>query len=334
MFFFAQHSLELLERSLLTTTTSTQLPPAKVGGDEEDEYLRVATELAVAAGKLVREAFSDQHTAEGDDDISRGQRQAFTVKSANDYVTEVDLACEGLILDGLRARFPGHRLIGEESSAAALGALGDEPTWMVDPLDGTTNFIHRYPHVAISVGLCVNRRVVVAVVHDPFRNETFTCRRGHGVLLNGRPAHCPVAAGTLSLGEAIGSIEWPSERDDPSAVDSQLTLVRSVLLPQADSGGGVCRAGLSALRSGGSCVLDLAWVSCGRLDLAYRGPGPCCWDVCAGSLLVEEAGGSVTGPRGEPFDVMSGQFIAASCDALAREFAQRVALGRPSVSKL
>lgn len=321
MFHFAQHLLELLEHSLLAATASIQPPPGKGEGDQEDEHLRVATELAVAAGKLIRDAFSDQ-------------RQAFEVKSANDYVTEVDLACEALILNGLRAQFPGHRLIGEESSAAELGAgapLEDEPTWMVDPLDGTSNFIHRYPHVAVSIGLCVNRRVVVAVVHDPLRNETFTCRRGYGVRLNGRPVYCSSATEVQSLGEAMGSIEWPSEREDPSAVDSQLALVRNALLPQAGDGDGNS-SGLSALRSGGSCVLDMAWVSCGRLDIAYRGPGPECWDVCAGSLLVEEAGGSLTGPHGEPFDVMSGQFIAASCDALAREFAHRHA--RSAVSKL
>ena len=165
----------------------------------------------------------------------------------------------------------------------------------------------------------MNGQLVVAAVFDPMRRELFSARRGHGALLNGVPIH---SSQVSSLQTAMASVEWPSDSlSRQESVEPQLQAIRSAL----------CNRGLSALRGGGSCVLDLAWVACGRLDLTWRGHrGCCCWDVCAGALLVREARGTVAGPTGGQFDVMLGQFIAANNVSLMLEFA---ALFTPS-SKL
>ena len=279
---------------------------------DEASCAELAVTLAVAAGELIREAFETS------------SNNAFELKTENDHVTAVDLACERLILDGLRARFPSHQFIGEESTdQSEVPALTDAPTWLVDPLDGTTNFVHGYAHCAVSIGLCVGGEPVVAVVRDPMRRETFLARRGHGLLLGNR--RVGIASSVQALDQAIMSIEWPSSAADRSrssgsggsATALQLALLGRLLdAPHS----------LSALRGGGSCVLDLAWVACGRLNLTYRGHVGCsCWDVCAGALLVTEGGGALSGPAAdEPFDLMTGQFIAAGTAPLLLEFQQCV----------
>eukprot|EP01051_Picozoa_sp_SAG22_P003705 SAG22_NODE_183_length_16031_cov_36.647000_17_plen_299_part_00 len=273
-------------------------------GVDEAACLGVAVRLAAAAGEIIADAF-DANEARG----------AFELKAANDHVTATgtDLASERLILDGLRTAFPGHRLVGEESTGVALVALGTGPTWLVDPLDGTTNFVHGYPHCAVSLGLCVGGEPVVAVVHDPFRRETFTATRGGGAQIGQRRRLA--VSGRTELAGAMASVEWPAS-DRIDALQNQFDTVGAAL-------GG---RNLSALRSGGSCVLDLAWDAAGRLDLSYRAAvtpassGPQGWDVCAGALLGLEAGGTLTGTDGGPFDLMSGQFIATGTAELATEF--------------
>jgi fructose-1,6-bisphosphatase/inositol monophosphatase family enzyme len=240
---------------------------------DEAACVELAVALAVAAGELIREALEQQAQ----------QRQTFSLKSENDHVTAVDEACERLIVGGLKARFPSHHVIGEEATGLdEVPPLTNQPTWMVDPLDGTTNFVHGVPHCAVSIGLCMGGRPVVGVVRDPMRQETFVARRGSGAYLNNQLA---TASPERALAGAVMSIEWPSSAADrtrgagsagagaeASATARQLAVLGRLL--EAPSS-------LSALRGGGSCVLDMAWVACGRLDLTYRGHVGCdCWDVC------------------------------------------------------
>ena len=241
---------------------------------DEAACAELAVALAVAAGELIREAFERQAL----------QQQTFSLKSENDHVTAVDEACERLIVGGLKARFPSHRVIGEEATGLEeVPPLTDEPTWMVDPLDGTTNFVHGVPHCAVSIGLCVGGRPVLGVVRDPMRRETFVARRGSGVYLDNRLV---TPSPERALASAVMSIEWPSSAADRTHAGStgasagagasgtarQLALLGRLLeAPRS----------LSALRGGGSCVLDMAWVACGRLNLTYRGHIGCdCWDLC------------------------------------------------------
>lgn len=293
---------------------------------DEAECLEVAVALARQAGDVIRDALVKASWCSSD-----ACARSYDLKRENDHVTEVDVACERIILDGLRARYPSHRFIGEESTGLAeVPALTDEPTWMVDPLDGTTNFVHGFGHCAVSIGLCVFKTPVVGVVCDAMRQEIFTARRGRGLFMDNRRVR---ASPEQTLAQSIMSIEWPSSgadrrarrgnstsssgvdggSDDSSATARQLALLGRLLdTPHS----------LSALRGTGSCVLDLAWVACGRLNLTYRGHVGCkCWDVCAGALLVAEGGGVLSGPTGaDVFDLMSGRFVAAGSPTLLREF--------------
>ncbi|CAI5950030.1 unnamed protein product [Closterium sp. NIES-65] len=197
-------------------------------------------------------------------------------KGKVDLVTETDKQCEALIMQHISAAYPSHKFIGEEeSSERGTAGLGDDPTWMVDPLDGTTNFVHRYPFVCVSIGLAINKAVVVGVVFNPILNEMFTAMRGHGAMLNDEPIH---ASSQADMGSALLATEIGTKRD--AGTVAGLTGRISNLLFQVRS-----------LRLSGSCALNLVGVACGRLDLFYEigfgGP----WDVAAGSLIVEEAGG-------------------------------------------
>ena len=229
---------------------------------DEAECLEVAVALARQAGDVIRDALVKASWSP--DACAR----SYDLKRENDHVTEVDVACERIILDGLRERYPSHRFIGEESTGLAeVPALTDEPTWMVDPLDGTTNFVHGFGHCAVSIGLCVCKKPVVGVVCDAMRQEIFTARRGRGLFMDN---HRVRASPEQTLAQSIMSIEWPSSgvdrrarhgnstsssgvdggSDDSSATAKQLALLGRLLdTPHS----------LSALRGTGSCVLDLGW---------------------------------------------------------------------------
>ncbi|TVU46310.1 hypothetical protein EJB05_05836 [Eragrostis curvula] len=141
----------------------------------EEQFLAVAVEAAKNAGQIIRNGFYQTKNVEH--------------KGQVDLVTETDKACEDLIFNHLRKHFPDHKFIGEETSAA-LGAtadLTDDPTWIVDPLDGTTNFVHGFPFVCVSIGLTISKVPTIGVVYNPIMNELFTAVRGKGAFLNDSP---------------------------------------------------------------------------------------------------------------------------------------------------
>ncbi|CAI5483792.1 unnamed protein product [Closterium sp. Yama58-4] len=174
---------------------------------------------------------------------------------AVDLVTETDKQCEALIMQHISATYPSHKFIGEEeSSVHGTARLSDDPTWMVDPLDGTTNFVHRYPFVCVSIGLAISKAVVVGVVFNPILNEMFTAMRGHGAMLNDEPIH---ASSQTHMGSALLATEIGTKRDVGTVAG--LTGRITNLLFQ-----------LRSLRLSGSCALNLVGVACGRLDLFYE----------------------------------------------------------------
>jgi len=190
-----------------------------------------------------------------------------------DLVTIADRDAEAVILDGLRAAFPHHQVVAEESGTLA-GA--DEFVWYVDPLDGTTNFVHGFPHFAVSLGLVAEGSLMTGVVHDPMRQETFHASRGRGAFLNGRPI---VVSRVERLEQALLATGFPYDRRRSA---TELVPVFQRVLRQSQ---GIRRAGAAAL--------DLAYVASGRLDGYWEAllqP----WDTAAGSVLVAEAGGMVT----------------------------------------
>lgn len=221
-----------------------------------------------------------------------------------DLVTETDKACEDLIFNHLKNKFPEHKFIGEETSAAfGTSELTDDPTWIVDPLDGTTNFVHGFPFVCVSIGLTVGKVPTVGVVYNPIFDELFTAIRGYGAFLNGTPIK---ASSQAELVKSLLASEVGTKRDK-ATVDATTNRVNSLLFK------------VRSLRMSGSCALNLCGVACGRIDLFYElgfgGP----WDVAAGAVIVQEAGGLVFDPSGKDFDIMS-QRIAASNAHLKDKF--------------
>ncbi len=211
-------------------------------------------------------------------------------KQVNDFVTQVDRAAEQAVIETIRKAYPDHALLAEES-----GASGEaEYQWIVDPLDGTTNFIHGFPQYAVSVALCHRGALAHGVVYDPARNELFTASKGGGAFLNDRRIR---VSKCTKLQDALVGTGFPFK--ELERVDLYLKQLRILM------------ASTSGIRRAGAAALDLAYVACGRLD-AFWEMGLSAWDMAAGALLIQEAGGLVGGMRGEQDYMESGDICAAT----------------------
>lgn len=193
-------------------------------------------------------------------------------KSRNDYASEVDRAAEQEIIKVIRTAFPDHGILAEESGEAK----GNDYTWIIDPLDGTTNFLHGFPHYAVSIALKNKNKLEIGVIYDPTRDELFTAERGGGAMLNNRRIR--VTKQNTMRGALIGT-GFPFKTMDN--IEPYLGMFKAVC---ADAAG---------IRRAGAAALDMAYVACGRLD-AYWEIGVKEWDIAAGVLLVQEAGGVAT----------------------------------------
>jgi myo-inositol-1(or 4)-monophosphatase len=239
---------------------------------------RVAVDAARAAGRLLREELA-------------GVRRIAYKGTPTNLVTEMDQRAEGEILGRLRAAFPDDAILSEETGAAA-GRSGRR--WIVDPLDGTTNYTHGLPIFGVSIALEAEARVVLGVVYDPSRDELFVGERGGGATLNDAPIR---VSATKALGESLLVTGFPYNiRDTP---DTNLPEYAAFSV----------RA--RAVRRLGSAVIDLAYVACGRFD-GFWELRLGAWDVAAGSVLVEEAGGTVTGIDGRPLDLDAPTLVATN----------------------
>ena len=206
-------------------------------------------------------------------------------------VTDMDRRAESLIVDALRAAYPEHAILTEEAGALAGSAAA---RWIVDPLDGTTNYAHGIPVFAVSIGLVVEGRAELGVVYDPARDECFIAERGAGATLDGRPLRVSGAAVLDASVLATGFAYTIRQGRDTN-------------LPEHDALSLRCQA----VRAIGSAALSLAWVAAGRFDGFWElvlGP----WDVAAGALLVEEAGGRVTDRTGAPVDLSAPSPVASN----------------------
>jgi myo-inositol-1(or 4)-monophosphatase len=211
-------------------------------------------------------------------------------KAANDFVTEIDREAEQAVISTLREAYPGHAILAEES-----GATGEsEYTWIIDPLDGTTNFLHGFPHFAVSIALAQRGIVTQAVIYDPARNDLFTASRGRGAYLN--ESRIRVSKRAHLRGSLVGT-GFPFK--EVKHIDPYLAMLRDMMHNTA----GVRRAG--------SATLDLAYVAAGRLD-AFWEIGLARWDVAAGSLLVTEAGGLVGDLEGNDTWMETGNIVAGA----------------------
>jgi myo-inositol-1(or 4)-monophosphatase len=201
-------------------------------------------------------------------------------KQVNDFVTEVDQAAEAIIIETLLTAYPGHGIWAEESGKEH-GAKDSEFVWIIDPLDGTTNFIHGLPTYCVSIALAVKGKVEQAVIYDPTRNDLFTATKGRGAYLNNRRIR---VAKRTELKDCLISTGFPYRHDDD--LNTYLRLMGEMIQRTA------------GLRRPGAAALDLAYVAAGYTDGFFElGLQP--WDVAAGSLLITEAGGLVGNFSGE-----------------------------------
>jgi myo-inositol-1(or 4)-monophosphatase len=244
-----------------------------------------AAAIAIEAGNLVREFYEKGVATE--------------YKGEADIVTEADRASEQLIVERLAARFPSHGVFGEEGSR---GQMDSEYRWYIDPVDGTTNFAHRYPVFCVSLGLehrpkglapDKDGQIVAGIIYDPTRNELFVAERGKGAYLNGRRIQ---VSRTATLSEGLLATGFPSRKrhKNPNIYFYQEITMRS-----------------HGVRRAGSAALDLAYTACGRFDGYWEfNLNP--WDSAAGFLLVTEAGGAVTYFDGSPFQLASREILATN----------------------
>lgn len=239
----------------------------------------VAVVAARAGGRLLREKLDDHHY------LIRAKRTAI------DLVTSVDQQVEALIVSILRQSFPTYGYQTEESSTVVETK---DYCWIIDPLDGTTNYIHRYPLFAVSIALARENTVVLGVVYNPLADELFVAVKDHGATLNDRLIH---VSDTTTLAPSLLASGFPYdawEREEDNTAEWRALLKR-----------------VTSLRSDGSAALDLCHVACGRLD-GYWEFGLEPWDIAAGSLIVQEAGGQVTDRWGIPFSIAHHSIVASN----------------------
>lgn len=223
-----------------------------------------------------------------------GRALQITSKGDIDLVTEADLAAERLIVERIKSHYPRHAILAEEAGVVeTVGSQGAEYKWIVDPLDGTTNYAHGYPVFCVSIALEHRGEVVLGVVYDPVREELFSAERGEGATLNGRRVR---VSETFDLNSALVCTGFPYD------VRERGEFVRHFanFIMHAQS-----------VRRDGSAALDLAYVACGRFD-AFWEEGLRPWDVAAGVLLVKEAGGRVTHYDGSDFDIYTPPIAASN----------------------
>ncbi len=269
-------------------------PPVK---HSLSSILETAIEAAIAAGDVLRDKWP--------------QARVVTYKGRRDIVTDADLAAQAVISALIGERFPDHAVLAEEGRHDA-DLRGPRPLWIVDPLDGTTNYARRYPGFSVAIGVAQAGQMLVGVTHDPLRHETFYAERGQGAFVQPvglAPRPLRVSA-TTELDQAVVGLDWARDPEVRARVMQALGRV------------GVAGRTVRAL---GSAALGLAYVAAGWQD-AYFHLSVQPWDVAAGWLLITEAGGQVTQPGGGAWD-LGAAGLAASNGALHAAFIEALGLG-------
>jgi myo-inositol-1(or 4)-monophosphatase len=240
--------------------------------------LNIAVKAAIRAGKLIYRA------ADNLDHLT------VTKKSHADYVSEVDRAAERIIIEALQQAYPTHAILAEES-----GAQGEsEYVWIIDPLDGTTNFLHGVPQYAVSIALQHNGVLTQAVVYDPTKNDLFTATRGRGAFLNDKRIR---VSKRKEMADSLIGTGFPYTRFEH--MDAYLDIFKDVMQKSA------------GLRRPGAASLDLAWTAAGRFDGFFETAlKP--WDLAAGALLITEAGGMVSDVNGADTYIKTGHICAGN----------------------
>uniref|UniRef100_A0A6A7G1E7 Inositol-1-monophosphatase n=1 Tax=Hirondellea gigas TaxID=1518452 RepID=A0A6A7G1E7_9CRUS len=260
-----------------------------MASSDVEKWYQAAVDVAKEAGVIIRDGFYKAKKVE-----MKG--------NPRDLVTETDKAVEDMVMATLHKTFPDHKFIGEESVAAgAKCELTDAPTWIIDPVDGTMNFVHSFPYTCISIGLWVDKEARVAVVFNPILDQLYTAKKGEGAYLNGQPIK---VSGQKELSKSLVMTElWcrPDEKKMKIAYSNAMKVI-------SQSHGPRCM---------GSAALNMCQVAQGGAD-GYYEIGLHAWDVAAGKLIVEEAGGVVTDITGAPIDIMNRRLLCVSSPELGK----------------
>ncbi len=243
--------------------------------------LNIAIEAAREAGKIIFQNMSRIHSL------------SIQTKEKNDFVSEVDLKAEQEIINIIHRVYPQHAILAEESGDRNSGQ-NDEYQWIIDPLDGTTNFLRGFPHYSVSIALKHKERLEVAVIYDPFKDELFCAGRGNGATLNDRKIR---VSSLTNFDGALLATGFPFRENQN--IDNYLYTLKDFMLHT------------SGIRRAGSAALDLAYVATGRVD-GFWEYGINTWDIAAGCLIVQEAGGLVGDPQGGHSHLESGNIVAAN----------------------
>lgn len=252
-----------------------------------EPLINIAIDAALTAGNTIIRAMKRLDTIK------------ISEKKPNDFVTEVDQRVEQEIISIIRKAYPTHSILGEEGGEIK----GEGHQWIIDPIDGTRNFIHGYPHFAVSIAVANKNKIEHGVIYDPVHQELFTASRGKGAQLNDRRIR---VSPRKNLSECLLGTGRSADKDHPLA-----SKIMQAVLP-------IC----SDIRRTGAATLDLAYVACGRLD-AFWELGLNLWDIAAGILLIKEAGGIVCDPYGGESYLATGNVVTAN-PALVRQLLKTI----------
>lgn len=275
-----------------TVTLSKVFLSTIMANDQDDiaRYFEFAKNLTLEAGKFIQNA-------------NKLEKIVKSKTIETDLVTNFDNKIEEFLFKSLIKEYPDHKFIGEEkTSQSKLSELTDAPTWIIDPIDGTVNFVHSFPQFCISVGLSICKEIVLGIIYNPSNCELYTAKKGQGAFLNGEPIRVSnvTELKKTMLAYETGSVKMFKERD--IAVGRLLALFDA------------CQA----VRNIGSAALSLAYVAKGVID-CFQMDGLQPWDVAAGMLIVTEAGGTLLDSKGGPFNLMKPDTVAACKTQLACE---------------
>lgn len=273
--------------------TSKNLNPHKI--------LEVATKAAIRGGRIIKQYWGDLESF-----------QIEEKSSWRDLVTVADKKSEEAVLKTIKHAYPEHIIISEEGGGKSTEDFDSEFKWAIDPLDGTTNFRHSYPFFCVSIGVLQNNEPVVGVVYDPIRDELFTALKGQGAYLNGRKLHVSKVA---TLKESLLVTGFAYSVNDLQKTSMELFKKLNFMT--------------HGVRRDGAAALDLCYVAAGRLE-AFWEYGLNVWDVAAGSLIVQEAGGHVSTPLNDKFDPFEAKILACN-DLIAGELVKEITESQKSI---
>ncbi|XP_005381773.1 PREDICTED: inositol monophosphatase 1 isoform X2 [Chinchilla lanigera] len=264
--------------------------------DPWQECMDYAVTIARQAGEVIREALK--------------QKMNVMIKSSPaDLVTATDQKVEKMLISSIKKKYPSHSFIGEESVAAGEKCvLTDSPTWIIDPIDGTTNFVHRFPFVAVSIGFVVDKKMEFGVVYSCVEDKMYTGRKGKGAFCNGQKLQ---VSKEDDITKSLLVTELGSSRIPETVRVILSNMEKLFAIP------------IHGIRSVGTAAVNMCLVATGGAD-AYYEMGIHCWDMAGAGIIVTEAGGILMDVTGGPFDLMSRRIIAANSRALAERIAKEI----------